>query len=292
MVKINCTIFLGLSLTTGICFFPISANSLTFCQGSNCKISSQQLSAVKSDFFEPASVANNNRQPTRDKSVTGTVTYRQRIALPVGAVISIKLLDVSRQDAPAKIISQQTITTSGEQVPIPFKLTFDPAKIKVNHSYVVRGEIRIKNQLAFTTTKSYPVITNQRPLKVNLVLEQVDKQGAESKSILGEWLLEDLAGTGVIDNLQTTIKFTGDGQLAGSGGCNNYFAGYQIKGDKIKIGAIASTKKACPPAIMDQEARYFKALSQAYRFRLDKKKGFLLIDCKGFNKPLKFTRKN
>lgn len=274
MLKITRNICFCLSLTTALCFLPTSVT----------------VSATEGQPITLASNTNKNRQPARYNVVTGTVTYRQRIALPSGASISIKLLDVSRKDAAAEIISEQRIITNGQQVPIPFKLRFDPAKIRFHHSYVVRAEIRVKGKLAFTTTTSYPVITNNYPLKVDLVLEQVNEPSSENKSIIGEWLLEDLAGTGVIDNLQTTIKFTNEGRLAGFGGCNNYFAAYQIQGNRIQIGAIASTKKACPPAIMDQEFRYFKALGQAYRIRLDKNKGFLLIDFQGFNKPLKFTR--
>ena len=274
MLKINRNTCLCLSLTTALCFLPISVT----------------VSATEGQSITLASAVSKNRQPARSNVVTGTVTYRQRIALPPGAVISIKLLDVSRQDAAAQIMSEQIIRTTGQQVPIPFKLKFDPAKIRVNHSYVVRAEIRIKGKLAFTTTKSYPVITNNYPIKVDLVLEQVNEQSSESESIIGEWLLEDLAGAGVLDNLQTTIKFTNEGRLAGFGGCNNYFAAYQIQGNKIKIGVIGSTQKSCTPAIMDQEFRYFQALGKAYRIRLDKNRGFLLIDSQGFKKPLKFTR--
>src|SRR5258708_34753519 len=43
--------------------------------------------------------------------VTGTVTYRQRIALPRQAVVQVQLLDVSKADAPAIVIAEQTIET-------------------------------------------------------------------------------------------------------------------------------------------------------------------------------------
>lgn len=264
MKKINSAVCLCLSMATVVYFSPFLVS----------EVSAQEQ---------------NNRLPAMSNAVTGTVTYLQRIALPSGAVISVKLLDVSRQDTAAEVISEQKITTTGQQVPIPFKLAFNPAKIKPNHSYVVRAEIKIKDKLAFTTTKSYPVITNGNPLKVNLVLQQPQNQSLQNQLLAGEWLLEDLAGTGVIDNLQTTIKFEKEGSLGGSGGCNRYFASYELKGNQIKIGTIGATQKACPPAIMDQESRFLKALGEAYRVRFDEEKGWLFIDCQGLDKPLKFT---
>lgn len=129
------------------------------------------------------------------------------------------------------------------------------------------------------------------------LLEQtsVKNQGLENRLLAGEWLLEDLAGRGVMDNIQTTIKFEEDGRLTGSGGCNRYFADYELKGNRIKIGTIGATRKACPPAIMNQESLFFKALAEAYRIRFDEEKGWLFIDCQQSEKPLKFTlitRKN
>ena len=49
-------------------------------------------------------------------SVTGTVTYRERIALPPNAVATIRLQDVSLQDVAAIPIGIQIITDTG-QVP-------------------------------------------------------------------------------------------------------------------------------------------------------------------------------
>jgi len=46
--------------------------------------------------------------------VTGTVTYRERIALPPTAVITGQLVDVSRADAPAVVIGEQVIHSSGQ----------------------------------------------------------------------------------------------------------------------------------------------------------------------------------
>ena len=54
--------------------------------------------------------------------LTGTVTYRERIALPPNARVEVRLEDVSQADAPADEIASQTIAANGKQVPIPFEL--------------------------------------------------------------------------------------------------------------------------------------------------------------------------
>ena len=162
-------------------------------------------------------------------------------------------------------------------------------RIKLDHSYAVRAEIKIDDRVAFTTTRNYPVLTNGAPRwQVEVQLDMVDKKTVEEKLKPGEWLLEDLGGAGVMDNLQTKLKFYKPGTLVGSGGCNRYFAGYKIEGDNIKIEPIASTNMACLPAVMEQEGRYIKALQEAYRIRVEG--AFLYIDCRGLEKPLKFTR--
>jgi putative lipoprotein len=103
------------------------------------------------------------------EAVTGTVTYRERIALTPEAVVEVQLLDVSIADASAKLIAEQTIKPQ-HQVPIPFELTYDPAVIDERFTYTVRATIRERGQLMFTTDRSYRVLTRGSPKHVDLVL--------------------------------------------------------------------------------------------------------------------------
>jgi putative lipoprotein len=112
-------------------------------------------------------------KPPAEESVTGTVSYLQRVALPTNAVIQVKLADVSLADAPAKIVAEQTINLGQRQVPVPFALNFDPAKIDPKHTYSVSAKITVDGQLWFTTDQSYPVLTNGKPSHVDLILKQV-----------------------------------------------------------------------------------------------------------------------
>ena len=99
-----------------------------------------------------------------EASVTGSATYLQRIALPPSAVMTVRIEDVSRADAPAVPIGEQVIETKGAQVPIPFAVAYDPSSIQENHSYSLR--VRIEDgagKLLFINDTSVPVITQGNP---------------------------------------------------------------------------------------------------------------------------------
>jgi putative lipoprotein len=110
---------------------------------------------------------------TMDNIVSGTVTYRQRIALPQTAILTVRLLDVSRQDASAPVIAEQRIETAGRQVPFSFELAYDRRLIQERNRYAVRAEIADGGRLLFTTDTNYPVITQGNPRSVEIVLASV-----------------------------------------------------------------------------------------------------------------------
>jgi len=53
-----------------------------------------------------------------------------------------------------------------------------------------------------------------------------------------------------------------DGAIAGSSGCNTYNGTYEIDGDSMVIGPLATTLMACTPELMGQETLYFELLAQ------------------------------
>ena len=108
-------------------------------------------------------------QPTRlapapSKSmVSGSVFYRERIALPPDAVTTVRLVDVSRQDVAAVVLAEQEIVAEGRNVPFDFALEYDPASIDDRMSYAVQARIESGGELMFTTTEHIPVITRDAP---------------------------------------------------------------------------------------------------------------------------------
>lgn len=93
-------------------------------------------------------------------SITGTITYLQRIALPPEAVIEVKLVDAARMDAPATVIAEQTFTADGRQVPLPFELTYDPADLNPMGRHQIQVRITVDGVLRFISTTVNTVIDN------------------------------------------------------------------------------------------------------------------------------------
>jgi len=98
------------------------------------------------------------------------------------------------------------------------------------------------------------------------------------------WVLESYGEQGnlqaVLEGSEITAVFDSDeGKVAGSAGCNNYFASYEISNSELSISDAGSTMKYCGEGIMEQEDRYLALLLGAETFQIQA--GQLLIFCSG-----------
>jgi len=214
-------------------------------------------------------------------AIAGEVSYRERIALPPNAVLTVRLSDVSLADAPETVLAEQKVDPAG-QVPIKFQIKLDPAVIQPNVNYALEARITVDDSIWFTNDERYAV-DPLKPQPVQLMLKMVEKQANVAPAALldATWVAEDINGKGVIDNAQSTLSVTADGKVAGSGGCNRYFAQAEVSGDKIRIGKAGATMMACAEALMDQERKFFAALEAAATFRIDGDGKLFLTDASG-----------
>lgn len=240
-----------------------------------------------------ASCAGNPNLPPPANWVSGHVTYRERVALPSDAELHVALIDVSRPDSAAAPVADTLIRPDGRQVPLPFVVRFDPKRIDRRHDYAIRATITAAGRLAFTTPDVVKVVTRDHPNMVDLVLtraqEPADKPGEPlPPRLAGLWVLEDIGGTGVIDNARATLEFRDSSRVAGRGSCNQFSGPVTVSDSTISFGPLASTRMACAEGVMNQEDRYFKALGDAERYAIEGPS--LLIYAKGMDRPLRFTR--
>ena len=117
-------------------------------------------------------------------SVSGSVTYRERLALTPGARLEVQLRDTSLQDAAAPLIAEQVIENPG-QPPIDFKVEFNRDDINDRNTYSVQARIvESDGRLAFINDTAYDVITRGNPRKVDMLLVMVQppppKEGEEA----------------------------------------------------------------------------------------------------------------
>lgn len=74
-------------------------------------------------------------------TLSGNAAYRERIALPPDARLTVRISDVSRMDVAAPVIAETTVASEGRQVPLPFSLSYDRAKIDPRGRYSVSARI-------------------------------------------------------------------------------------------------------------------------------------------------------
>ena len=105
--------------------------------------------------------------------VTGTVAYRERIALDPAAEVVVQLLDVSRMDAPSTVLAEQRFKADGRQPPFAYELKADAARIDPRMRYAVSARISRGEQLLLINDTQYSVLTQGNGTSANLVLVRV-----------------------------------------------------------------------------------------------------------------------
>ncbi|MGH7018926.1 MAG: YbaY family lipoprotein [Brevundimonas sp.] len=104
-------------------------------------------------------------------SVEVTAAYRERIMLPPGHVLTVKVEDVSLMDAPARTLAETSQTLEGRGPPYAVTLSVPNAQIDPRHTYAVRAEIRDPaGALRFTTDTRHSVLTQGAPNKADIVM--------------------------------------------------------------------------------------------------------------------------
>jgi putative lipoprotein len=126
--------------------------------------------AVASLTLMLAACQTTEAEPTA--TVRGEATYRERIAVPPGAQLEVRLLDVSRADAPSETIGSVTLSDIG-QPPYRFEIAYRPDQIISSHQYVVSARLTHEGRLLFIIDQAYPVITRDQPNEVQLMLKRV-----------------------------------------------------------------------------------------------------------------------
>jgi putative lipoprotein len=209
----------------------------------------------------------------------GTVSYRERMALPPGAIVEVKLLDVSLADAPARSIAETRVY--GRRIPARWILRFDSRQIVPGRSYALQARILDGDRLLFITAERHSVFAGGRD-DTAIRVQRVAGQGQPAASPVGDWRLARLGDTDVPAAIRTTLAIAADGKVSGRGGCNGFGGSAAIKGGTIKFSRMVSTMMACAQDVMDQERRFLQGLEKARRWEIHRASGLLaLLDGQG-----------
>jgi len=107
--------------------------------------------------------------------------------------------------------------------------------------------------LLLTITTSLAMETNQAPVRL---------PGSA-------WQVTTFAGQTPLADHPITFEFDNEGNIAGDGSCNRFGGSCKIEGDKIEVGPLRSTRRACEPDIMQQEHKFLALLGAATRWAMD-----------------------
>lgn len=140
----------------------------------------------------------------------------------------------------------------------------------------------------------FPKRDSPPPVRVELLERVVDGAGAvqgwlsyarggqnrQGPRLHGAWRLDDLGENGTIDSLKSPLTFATDGTLRGEAGCNRVNGTFTLDGDTLKIGRLATTRRACAKAVMAQERRFLDTLRRAAGWKIESEH-LILTDAKG-----------
>lgn len=95
------------------------------------------------------------------------------------------------------------------------------------------------------------------------------------------WLVEDIDNGGVLDRLRTFVQLAESGRATGSTGLNRFNGKVTLDADQIKFGPMATTRRGGPPAVMDQESKFIKAIAKVRSYKIDENGLLRLLDEEG-----------
>lgn len=214
--------------------------------------------------------------------ITGTVSYRERIALPPDASVQVRLDDVSQPEGAPKRVAETTAPTAGKQVPIPFELPYKAADIVSSRRYVVRAKIVAGGKTLFSTKTPYPVITRGAPTSLEILVQQngggrpgrpKPAAGAGGAGLEGvEWKLVAVGGSPALERSGAQpARFTLNAEkksFSGSTGCNRFAGNFEHDGAGLRLAAGSMTMMACPDEVMEQEQAFLEALKATTGYRV------------------------
>lgn len=218
-------------------------------------------------------------------AVRGTASYREKITLPEGAVLEVRLEDFSKEDAPPIVLTTTSRKMSSDSM--AYGLPYLPSRIEAGHRYRVTSRIIVVGEPWFAVDHPAPVFDDGRPAGgerdidlalVRLPLPPIDKPDAPAGfALVGTyWKMVMLNGIEIpkaADAREMYVMLNaadanGQAQLVGYTGCNNLIGTYRVQGAALTIApGVALTRMACAPGRTAIENGLMQALHDTVRWR-------------------------
>jgi putative lipoprotein len=102
-------------------------------------------------------------------ALTGTVTYRERIALAPDTQLRVRLEEIAGTDAPPQFIAETTIPRIGPP-PVRFRIALDARVIDPRRTYTLTARIERGDRVLFVNDPPMRVLTGGNPSQVEIVV--------------------------------------------------------------------------------------------------------------------------
>ncbi len=197
-------------------------------------------------------------------TVSGTISNVKPADLPEHSVLDVRLVDISRQDVAAEVLSSKRYKV--EALPAAFALEYDDALIDDRMSYAIQAQILNDGTLLFTNTSVVPVLargaTDSVEVEVFPILNDLSA---------GKWQAYEMQGDALDGPRLPEIEFAGEGRFGATGGCNRFMGSVEVEpeltGGKVSFPSeMAGTLMACPPDLDTQERAFLKTLAGIVAF--------------------------
>ena len=185
--------------------------------------------------------------------LAGTVSYREKIALPAGSEIVAQIRDVT--SGQPQVVAETKITTQGENVPVPFTISYNPMKISKGRNYDVYATIAVDGQIKWVNIDYTPLFEGDAPKTyVDLMLVFAETVGQISASDLSTKVFRAayFNGAEIPSEANYTLSFNSDTLVAQI--CNTLSGNFKITSNVV-AGSLITTEKLCtsPSGVMQVE---------------------------------------
>lgn len=207
----------------------------------------------------------------QEKSVFGSLTYRQRVALPQDAVANLSVMRVEATGD--ETLAEQSFALNGRQVPIPFEITVtDQGEPGGSESLSFTATILDNaGELLWQTEDALSFVADAARNDLGMVmLSPAGRDEVTLSDVAGrDWMIARLNGKPVMTSAPIVLRFDENGQISGNASCNAYTASGTIEDSILTIGPIALTRKACMPKVMEQEAFFLDLMENVSQMQID-----------------------
>jgi putative lipoprotein len=197
------------------------------------------------------------------------VTYLDRSMLRPDSVLTVKLLNVSKMDVKADVISERAIELNGGP-PYDVSLQYEQSKIKAGHRYSVSARIENQDQLLYiSTTNNDPFTQQQTEQPYKIIVSKVAAPKPDVTLTNTYWKAISFNGETVeVKTKEPFIQFKANGTTHGFLGCNNFTGSYEVSEQTLTFKSLASTQKICIEQ-MNIETTMAAVLGTASEFAID-----------------------